>query len=360
MNANSQNSAPGHLAPKSALLAISRLAIALLPVALAAATLAGCGSSGADENKLVIYNGREVEIAQPLYDKFEQQTGIELEVRNAESPELAATIQEEGENSPADVFYAQDAGAIGSVSAEGLLAPLPVNVDDKIDARYRDADGRWSGVTGRVRVLAYNTEAVQKNDLPKSVLDLTTPEWKGRVGIAPGNASFEAFVTAMRLDLGDEKTEQWLQGMKSNDVKTYEKNSQIIDAVAKGEVDAGLVNHYYLYELKSEDPDAPVANHFFANGDPGALVNVSAVGVLASAKHKKQAKQFIEFLMAEGQEYFATEAEEREYPLVKGVAAPEGLPPLDEIQGPDVNLSTFGVELPATVKMIESVGFSGN
>jgi iron(III) transport system substrate-binding protein len=330
---------------------------ALATTVATAAVLAGCGSSGGDT--FTIYSGRSSGLVAPLYERFEQKTGIDVEVKYGESPELAATIQEEGANSPADVFYAQDAGAIGSVSSEGLLAPLPAGLADKVAEPYRDGEGRWTGVTGRVRTAVYNTEEVAESELPDSVLDLTAPEWKGRVGIAPGNASFEGFVTAMRLTVGDEQTEQWMQDMKANDVKTYEKNTQIVEAAARGEIDVGLVNHYYLFEHKSEQPDSPVENHFFEEGDPGTLVNVSAAGILASAKHKQDAQKFMEFLLSEGQEYFATEAEEREYAMVEGYPPPEGLPPLNEIKSPKVNLSEFGAELPATVKMIDSIGFSG-
>lgn len=324
-----------------------------------AAALAGCGSSDdtTDSNKLVVYSGREAELVEPLYKKFEQESGLDVEVRYGESPELAATLMEEGENSPADVFYAQDAGAIGAV--EDQLQALPDGVSEKVEERFRDTNGRWTGVTGRARVLAYNTDELEAGDLPASVLGLTDPKWKGRIGIAPGNASFQAFVTGMRESLGDEKTKQWLEDMKRNDVKTYEKNGQTVEAVAKGEIDAGLVNHYYLYEIKAEDPDAPVANHFFENGDPGTLVNVSAAGILASAPNKANAEKLIAFLMNEGQTFFAEEAAEREYPLVAGTPQPAGLPPLDEVKGPEVELSEFGDKLPASVTMIEAVGFPG-
>ncbi len=333
--------------------------IALLASISTIGLLAGCGSSDSSDADLVVYSGRSAELVAPLYEKFEKETGISVDVRYGESPELAATIQEEGENSPADVFYAQDAGAIGAVANEGLLAALAADDVDKIDERFRAEDDRWVGVTGRVRTAIYNTDEVKPDEMPGSVLDLTAPEWNDRVGIAPGNASFEAFVTGMRLTIGDDETKQWLDAMKANGVKTFEKNSQIAEAVSRGEIDAGLVNHYYLYELTAEQPNAPVANHFFDDGDPGTLVNVSAVGILASAKHKAQAQQLVAFLLDAGQTYFSEEAEEREYPIVPGFPQPEGLPPLDDVKGPDVNLSTFGAELPATVKMIDSVGFSG-
>lgn len=325
---------------------------------------AGCGGGDKEEaagpeGKVVVYSGRSAELVAPLYEKFEQQTGIKVDVRYAGTPELASTIAEEGENSPADVFYAQDAGSIQAV--EGLLGSLPETQLALVGEQYRDPEGRWVGVTGRVRVLTYNTENVQKSELPDSVFDLTAPEWKGRVAIAPGNASFQAFVTAMRLTEGDAATEKWLKDMKANDVKTYENNSAISEAVAKGEVDAGLVNHYYLYQTTAEDPDAPIANHNFKDGDPGNLVNVSAAGVLASAPNRENAEKLIEFLLSDGQEYFATEAEEKEYPLVAGYEdqLPEDLTPLEEIEGPDVSLAELGTGLEDTVTMIESVGFTG-
>ena len=339
------------------------LAIAVLA---ASAALAGCGSSGSGTNasnakKLVVYNGREVELVEPLFKKFEQDTGIKLEVRNAESPELAATLQEEGKKSPADVFYAQDAGSIGSVARAGMLATLPVGVGETVDPRFRDSANRWTGITGRARVLAYNTDALKEADLPTSVLELTQPKWKNRIGIAPGNASFQGFITGMRLQQGEAKTRAWLQAMKANGVKTFEKNAAIVEAVSRGEIDAGLVNHYYLYEIKAENPKAPVANHFFKNGDPGTLVNASTAGILETAKHKQQATIFMNYLLNEGQLFFANDAEEREYPLNKesGAKDPEGLPPLDSIHGPDVDLSGFGAQLPATARMIQSIGFQG-
>lgn len=336
--------------------------------ALSTLVIAGCGSDdkvagGATAElggKLVIYSGREAELVEPLYKKFEQTTGIELEVRYAETPELAATIAEEAENSPADVFYAQDAGSI--LAIEDQLATIEQDQLDKIYEQYRDDEGKWTGVTGRVRVLTYNTDSIKDHTaLPATVAGLTDAKWKGRVGIAPGNASFQAFVTAMRETEGDTATKKWLKDMKANDVQTFEGNSAIVEAVAKGEIDAGLVNHYYLYQTKAEDPDAPIANHNFTDGDPGSLVNVSAAGILASAPNKVNAERFVAFLLNEGQAFFATEAEEKEYPLVDGYddELPKDLTPLDEVEGPDVTLDQLGAGLDDTVEMIESVGFTG-
>ena len=207
-------------------------------------------------------------------------------------------------------------------------------------------------------MLAYNTDALTEDQVPDSVFDLTDPAWKGKIGIAPTNASFQAFVTAMRLSVGEEKTKQWLVELKQNEPKTYEKNTPIVEALATGEIELGLVNHYYLYLVKEEQPDAPIANHFLAKGDPGALVSVAGAGALASAANKDGAGQFIDFLLSdEGQRFYTDSAEEAEYPLVAGIAAKEGLPPLDTLEGPNVDLSTFGAELSSTLELLRETGY---
>ena len=322
-------------------------------VALAAAA-AGCG--GGSDDPLTVYSGREEELVAPLFEQFTEETGIEVEVRYGDSAELAATIAEEGENSPADVFFAQDPGSLGSVDAQ--LAELPAETLERVDSQFRDADGRWVGTSGRSRVIAYNTDELSEDEVPDSVFDLTDPRWKGRIGIAPTNASFQAFVTAMRLSKGDEATRQWLVDLKENDPKEYEKNALIVEAVAAGEIDLGLVNHYYLYLVKEEQPDAPVANHFLEAGDPGALVSVAGAGVLASSDQTDDAEQFVDFLLSDaGQRFYVDEAEEAEYPLVDGIDAKEGLPPLAELTGPDVELTAFGAELESTIELLRETGY---
>ncbi len=322
-------------------------------VALAAAA-AGCG--GGSDDPLTVYSGREEELVAPLLEQFTEETGIDVEVRYGDSAELAATIAEEGENSPADVFFAQDPGSLGSVDAQ--LAELPAETLERVDQQFRDADGRWVGTSGRSRVIAYNTDELSEDEVPDSVFDLTDPRWKGRIGIAPTNASFQAFVTAMRLSKGDEATRQWLVDLKKNDPKEYEKNVLIVEAVAAGEVDLGLVNHYYLYVVKEEQPDAPVDNHFLEAGDPGALVSVAGAGMLASSDQADDAEQLVDFLLSDaGQRFYVDEAEEAEYPLVDGIDAKEGLPPLDELTGPDVELTAFGAELESTIELLRETGY---
>ncbi len=326
---------------------------ALLLIGLVAAFAAGCGGN---DDTLTVYSGREEELVQPLFDRFEDETGIDVEVRYGDSAELAAAIAEEGDGSPADVFFAQDPGSLGAV--EKQLAALPPETLERVETRFRDAGGRWVGTSGRSRVIVYNTEAVPAADVPDSVFDLTDERWRGKVGIAPTNASFQAFVTAMRLTAGEDATRDWLTGLKDNDARTYEKNTPIVEAVAAGEIDLGLVNHYYLPLVKEERPDAPIANHFLPGDDPGALVSVAGAGVLAGAENADAAERFVAFLLEDEQQRFYTEeAEESEYPLVAGIPQKEGLPPLDELTGPDVDLTAFGSELEATVELLRETGW---
>jgi iron(III) transport system substrate-binding protein len=331
-------------------------AITAVAVLLAAAASAGCGGSNSGSGPITVYSGREEELVAPLFDSFTEATGIDVEVRYGDSAELAATIAEEGGNSPADVFFAQDPGSLGAVDAQ--LEQLPGKTLDRVAQRFRDADGRWVGTSGRVRVLVYNTDRVEESELPGSVLELTRPEWKDRVGIAPTNASFQAFVTAMRLSLGEDRTSAWLEGMKANGAKTYEKNTPIVEAVASGEIDVGLVNHYYLALVKKEQPDAPIANHLFGPGDPGTLVSVAGAGVLGSTDQREDAEAFVEFLLSDqAQRFYVDDAEENEYPLVDGVDPSPGLVPLDQIDGPDVELTAFGAELQQTVELLRQTGW---
>lgn len=331
------------------------LAFASLTALLIAA---GCGASDtAASGTLTIYSGREEDVVAPLYKAFEDATGIALEVRYGGSSELAAQIAEEGDNSPADVFFSQDAGTLGAISDQ--LAPLAPSQLDRIPRAFRATDGRWVGTSGRVRVVAYNTTALKPSDLPSTVAEYADARFRGRLGIAPTNGSFQAFVTVMRLEFGDAKTKAFLTALKDNDVKTYEKNSAIVEAVANGEIDLGFVNHYYLALLKKEQPNAPVANHFLTPGDPGAFVNVAGVGVLASSDRTDAAGAFVDYLLSDaGQRYYTTTSEESEFPLVAGIPGPEGLPSLTDLLGKDVTVVDLGAEARATLELLNEVGLT--
>jgi iron(III) transport system substrate-binding protein len=335
--------------------------VGLLGAVVLALAAAGCGGddSGSSGGTLTIYSGREEELVKPLFDRFEQETGIDVEVRYGDSAELAATIAEEGDNSPADVFFAQDPGSLGAIEQAGRLATLPDSILNRVESRFRDPDKHWVGTSGRVRVVAYNTDELSPAELPNSILDYTDPKWKGKIGFPPTNASFQAFVSAMIIERGEEATRSWLEAIKANEPKLYERNSQVVEAVAAGEIEVGFVNHYYLYLVKEEQPDAPVANDFLPGEDPGALVSVAGAGVIEGSDQENEARQFVEFLLSdESQQFYVDEAEEAEYPLVDGIEPKEGLPPLSQLQGPQIQLDDLGPQLERTLELLNEVGFT--
>jgi iron(III) transport system substrate-binding protein len=267
---------------------------------------------------------------------------------------MANLILTEGENSPADVYFAQDAGALGAVAQEGMLATLPDETLELVDERFRSPDGQWVGISGRARVVVYNTENVEPEELPDTIFGFTDPEWSGRIGWAPTNGSFQAFVTALRALEGEDRAREWLEGIEANEPSVYEGNNPALDAVIAGEIDVAFINHYYLMQRLAEDPDVPAANFFLSDGDPGALVNVAGVGILESADQADAAEQLVEFLLAEeAQTYFAEET--KEYPLAAGVEPDPELPTLDEIGTPEIDLSDLS-DLEGTLQLLEEVG----
>jgi iron(III) transport system substrate-binding protein len=329
----------------------------VVATAVLAGALAACSTGGSAGDRLTIYSGRQQELISPLLEDFSDQTGVGIDVRYGDSADLALLIDEEGDRTPADVFMSQSPGAVGFLDAKDRLAELPANVLDKVDQRFRSPDGRWLGISGRVRVLVYNTETVDPSDLPQSVFDLTEPQYRGEVGVAPTNASFQDFVTAMRELAGDDRTLAWLQGMEANSSPTYANNIAIVDAVGRGEISFGIVNHYYNEEAKAADPDVPSANYLFPNGDLGSLVLVTAVGVLDSAGDRKgDAERFVRFLQtSKAQEFYARQT--KEYPLTAGVApVVQDLPGLSEIQSPSLDLGSLGGQLTRTKELIEQSG----
>ncbi|MGH9033609.1 MAG: ABC transporter substrate-binding protein, partial [Acidimicrobiia bacterium] len=217
-------------------------------------------------------------------------------------------------------------------------------------------DGDWVGISGRVRVLVYNSDLVDPAELPDSVFDLTDEQYRGRVAVAPPNASFQDFVTAMRESVGDDETLAWLEGMVANDVRTYANNIAIVEAVGRGEIELGLVNHYYNEEVKAENPDAPSENYLFPGADLGAVILVTAAGVLRSGDSDADAERLVEYLLSQqAQEFYARET--LEYPLAAGVEpVVADLPPLASIQSPELDLSSLGGELTETKQLIERSG----
>jgi iron(III) transport system substrate-binding protein len=296
----------------------------------------------APAKELVVYSGRSESLVGPILARFEKEHGVKVKAKYADTAALAALLIEEGARTPAAAFFAQDAGAVGALAKRDLLAPLPADLLDRVPPAHRAPDGRWVGVTGRVRTIVYSPARVKAEELPGSVLELTGPRWKGKVGWAPQNASFQAFVTAMRLGAGEAAAEKWLRDMKANDTKEYAKNGAIVQAVASGAIDAGLVNHYYLLQMRKEDPSLAAENHYTAAKDAGSLVNLAAFAIPKSAPPAQAAAALAlgrYLLSAETQAAFAVQT--HEYPLVAGVAPPAGLKPLAELEPPISDLGAL-------------------
>jgi iron(III) transport system substrate-binding protein len=336
--------------------------LAAAAIASVVGFVAGCGSAegdeGVDESQLVVYSGRQEALVQPVIDDFEDETGIEVSVRYGNTAQLAAQILEEGDRTRADVYFAQDGGALGALAKADMLAELPSDLLATVDARYRSSDGTWIGTSGRSRVIVYDPDQLTEDEVPDTVFDLTDPQWKGKVGISPSNASFEAFVTAIRIMEGDDRAREWLEGMASNDVQLFDNNVLILNAAEDGVIALGLINHYYWYEQVAEEGlDAvPARLKFLPGGDPGALVNVAGVGVLEGTDREDDALRFARYLLEEhAQTYFAEVT--KEYPLIDGVPVAEGLPPLESLQAPEIDLSDLDT-LEETLQMIEDAGLT--
>lgn len=326
--------------------------IVLIVVAVAVGLILSACTGGRDA--LTIYSGRDEALIGPLLDRFVEESGIDIDVRYGDSGDLALLLAEEGDDTPADIFFSQSPGAVEFLATQDLLGEIDQDTVALVGERYRADDAAWVGITARRRVLVYNSGLVDPTTLPDSVLDLTDDKYRGRVAMAPPNASFQDFITAMRQLLGNDVAQSWLEGMAANDTATYPDNNSIVDAVARGEIPMGLVNHYYNYRYLHEDPSAASRNYIFPDGDIGALVIESSVAILAPTDRTSDARRFVRFLLdRSSQRYFADNT--FEYPLVEGVDPAEGLPSLDEAPVPPVDIEDLG-DLKTTVDMIRDSG----
>lgn len=330
------------------------------PVLAAALIAAGCSSSSstdettapASDDSVTVYSGRSEELVGELMTAFTNETGIKVNARYGDSGELAALLLTEGSASPADVFFSQDAGALGAV--EDLLGELPASSLEVVDAKYRSTANKWVGVSGRVRVIVYNPTLVK--DVPTTIDELLDAKWSGKIGFAPTNASWQSFVTGLRILRGEDGAKKWLTSFAANKPVAYEKNGAVRDAVNTGEVALGLVNHYYLLEkIAAEGADAVIAkNQFMSNGDPGGLVNVAGVGVLAKAPHADAAQKFVSFLQSEtAREFFRSKT--WEYLLQEDAVQPDGLPDFASLNAPSIDLSDLK-SIEQTQELLSSVG----
>ncbi len=302
---------------------------------------------------LTIYSGRSEELVAPIIKQFGKATGVDVQVRYGGTSELAATILEEGRRSPADIFFAQDPGGLGALVH--LFGRIPEDIVNRVNPQFRSPYGRWVGISGRARVVVYNTKSLTQAGLPNDIWDFTHPKWKGRIGWPPTNGSFQAMVTSMRVLWGEEKTRQWLKGIQANNPKTYPKNTPIVAAAGAGEIDAGFVNHYYLLRFLQERGESfPARNYHPRGGGPGALILVAGAGILETSKNKEAARRFIDFVLSPAaQQYFAGQT--FEYPVVEGIKTPRVLVPLSEINSPQINMVDMA-DLRGTLRLLRETG----
>ncbi len=314
--------------------------------------ISGVSAASSAGGALTLYSGRSETLVDPLVRSFEEQTGISVQVRYGGTSELAVLLIEEGNRTPADLFWAQDAGGLGAVSREGLLAELPEDLFSQLPEVYRNESRRWISTSGRARLYAFSPERTVPEELPESVFDLTDPRYSGRVGWAPTNGSFQAFVTGMRAVHGDEVTETWLRDMRANDVQAYRNNAALVEAIAAGEIDFSLVNNYYLQRFTSEDPDFPVDQQFFAPGDIGNMVNTAGAGIPAAGSRQEEALQFIEFLLGTSAQQFIHESL-NEFPVIPL----DGAENLEELtaSAPPINLDALD-DLAGSLGLLRNAG----
>jgi iron(III) transport system substrate-binding protein len=329
------------------------LLAAFAAVALVAVVSSACG--GSDDEVLTIYAGRSQDLVNPLLERFSKDTGIKIRVRYGDGTDLALGILEEGNKSPADIYYGQDVGALGALKNQGMLLKIDDETLNKVDPAFRSPDGLWVGTSGRARVITYNTDDIKPETLPSTILDYTKPEWKGRVGIVPRSDGFPEFVTALRFTKGDAFAKQWLTDLNNNGIRTFPNNIAALQAVANDEIDVAFLNHYYLYRFLAERGEKYKArNYYFTNGDIGGLFLVAGMAIIKTTKHEDAAQKFVEYMLSEyAQEYFAKN--DHEYPLVKGVAADSELPDLSSIEPPEIDLSNLN-DLKGSLELMRQAG----
>jgi iron(III) transport system substrate-binding protein len=303
---------------------------------------------------LTIYSGRSESLVGPLLERFEQESGLNVEVRYGDTAAMAATILEEGDNSPADIYYGQDAGALGALAQAGRFNVLPQDILDMVEPRFRSPEGLWTGTSARARTVIYNTDNLSEADLPDDIFGFCAPEWRGRLGWAPTNGSFQAFVTALRVVEGEDRAREWLTCIQANEPAVFSGNAPIVEAVARGEIDAGFVNHYYLFQFLKENPDFPARNYHPRSGGVGAMTNVAGVGIINTTDNPEAAEAFVRFLLQpSSQEYFNTET--NEYPLSADIPLNPVLIPLSNINTPDLDLSNLS-DLEGTLQLLQELG----
>jgi iron(III) transport system substrate-binding protein len=323
---------------------------ALVGIAVAATAvfgLAACGSNSdtgaaasgsAAGDGITVYNAQHESLTKEWIDAFTAETGIKVTVRQGSDTEMSNQIIQEGAASPADVFLTENSPAMTQVENAGLFADVDQATVDQVPAEFRPSTGKWTGIAARSTVLVYDKNKISEDKLPKSMLDLAKPEWKGKWAASPTGADFQAIVSALLELKGEAATDAWLAGMKEN-FKAYKGNSTAMKAVNAGEVDAALIYHYYYYGDQAETGENSnnVTPYYFKNQDPGAFISVSGGGVLKSSKHAADAQAFLKFITGKQGQEILKNGTSFEYPVGSQVVANEALVPIKDLEAPTVD-----------------------
>jgi iron(III) transport system substrate-binding protein len=318
----------------------------VIVVSVLAVVLGATACSGSeDKDELLVYNAQHESLTKEWIDAFTKETGTKVTYRQGGDTELGNQLVAEGDKSPADVFLTENSPAMAAVERAGLFADLGPDTVNQVPAQYRPASGKWTGVAARTTVFVYNKAKLQPDQLPKSLLDLQQPAWKGRWGAPPTKADFQAIVAALLQLKGEAATAQWLAGMKANAV-VYNDNIATLKAVNAGEVDGGVIYHYYWFrdQAKTKEMSGNTALHYFKNQDPGAFVSLSGGGVLKSSTKADKAQQFLKFITGKVGQEVLEKGDSFEYPVASGVPANPALVPLTDLQAPIVDPTTLDAQ----------------
>jgi iron(III) transport system substrate-binding protein len=329
---------------------LRRFLVIIAPVIVVAAVVVAASAFGSSKHsaapdKITVYSGQHPETVSALVAAFTKKTGIPVAVRSDDEGVLVSQIMQEGSHSPADVFITENTPPLVELQQQGLLAKVNASTLAKTSAKYSSAQKKWEAVSARVSTMVYNTNDLKPSQLPTSILGLADPQWKGKLALAPGETDFQPIVTAVAARYGKARALKWLEGIRSNASKhIYPDNETLVAEVNSGQAELGVINHYYWYRLRDELGASKIhsAEHFFAPGDPGYVIDISGAGVLASSSHQAEAQEFLAFLVSkQGQDLIAHD-ESYEYPLGSGVKTAKPLVPFSTLKPDPITIAQLG------------------
>ncbi|GLZ28549.1 iron ABC transporter substrate-binding protein [Lentzea sp. NBRC 105346] len=328
-----------------------RVTAAVSAVVLAA----GCGNGASGGDALTLYNAQHEDLMKAMVEGFTKETGIKVNLRSGKDFELANQIVQEGDASPADVFVTENSPAMSLVDAKGRFAKVDDATLAQVPGQYSPSSGNWVGFAARSTVFAYNSKQLTAEQLPKSIVDVAQPQWQGKIGVAAAGADFQAIVSAVLEVTGEDATKQWLAGLKRN-AKIYPGNIAVMKAVNSGEIQGGVIYHYYWYKDRAEASanSKDTELKFFTDGDPGAFVSVSGAGVVKASKKQADAQKLVKYLTSKGGQQILSDSKALEYAIAKDATPNSKLKPLNELKPPPIDVAKLNG--PKVVELMQQAG----